>query len=56
VRNTCRLLAGKLEGKRPLGRARRKWVYNIKIDNGEREGVLWTLLVWLRVGTDGGLL
>jgi hypothetical protein len=27
-----RILVGKLEGKRPLGRQRRRWVDNIKID------------------------
>jgi hypothetical protein len=31
-RNACRILVGKLEGKRPLGRSRIKWVDNIKID------------------------
>jgi hypothetical protein len=31
-RNAYRILAGKLEGKRPLGRPRRRWVDNIKID------------------------
>jgi hypothetical protein len=31
-RNAYRILVGKLEGKRPLGRPRRKWVANIKID------------------------
>jgi hypothetical protein len=30
-RNAYRLLVGKSEGKRPLGRTRRKWVNNIKI-------------------------
>jgi hypothetical protein len=30
--NANRLLVGKPEGKRPLGRPRRKWVDNIKID------------------------
>jgi hypothetical protein len=30
-RNACRILVGKLEGKRPLGRTRRRWVNNIKI-------------------------
>jgi hypothetical protein len=34
-RNACRILVGKLEGKRPLGRPRRRWVDNIKIDLGE---------------------
>jgi hypothetical protein len=31
-RNACRLLVGKPEGKRPLGRPRRRWVDNIRID------------------------
>jgi hypothetical protein len=31
-RNVYRLLVGKPEGKRPLGRPRRKWMDNIKID------------------------
>jgi hypothetical protein len=34
-RNACRLLVGKLEGKRPLGRPRRRWVDNIRMDLGE---------------------
>jgi hypothetical protein len=34
-RNEYRLLAGKSEGKRPLGRPRRRWVDNIRIDLGE---------------------
>jgi hypothetical protein len=31
-RNVYRLLVGKLEGKRPLGRRRRRWIDNIKMD------------------------
>jgi hypothetical protein len=31
-RNVYRLLVGKQEGKRPLGRPRRRWIDNIKID------------------------
>jgi hypothetical protein len=31
-RNVYRLLVGKPEGKRPLGRPRRMWIDNIKID------------------------
>jgi hypothetical protein len=30
--NAYRILLGKPEGKRPLGRRRRKWVNNIKMD------------------------
>jgi hypothetical protein len=42
-----------------LGRPERRWVNNIKIDLGEREredGVIWTGLIWLRIGISGGLL
>jgi hypothetical protein len=36
-RNAYRLLVGKSEGKRPLGRPRRRWVDNIRMDLGEVE-------------------
>jgi hypothetical protein len=31
-RNACRILVGKPKEKRPLGRPRRRWVDNIKMD------------------------
>jgi hypothetical protein len=31
-RNAYRILAGKPEGKRPLGRTRRRWVDDIEMD------------------------
>jgi hypothetical protein len=34
-RNVYRLLVGKPEGKRPLGRWRRRWIDNIKMDHSE---------------------
>jgi hypothetical protein len=49
TRNEYRILVGKPEGKRPLGRPRRRWVDNIKTDLRER-------LIWLRIGTSGMLL
>jgi hypothetical protein len=41
--NVYRILAGKPEGKRPLGRPRRRWVNNIKMDLREIGGddVVW---------------
>jgi hypothetical protein len=48
-----RLLVGKLEGKRQLGRSRCRRVNNIKMDLGEKDGVVWTGLVWLGIGIDG---
>jgi hypothetical protein len=35
MRNAYRMLVGKPEGKRPLGRPRRRWVDNIRMDIGE---------------------
>jgi hypothetical protein len=49
-RNAYRILVGKPEGRRPLGRPRRRWVDNIKIDVGEIEwdGVDWVNLAQYR--------
>jgi hypothetical protein len=33
-RSACRVLVGRPEGKRPLGRPRRRWEDNIKLDLG----------------------
>jgi hypothetical protein len=52
-----RLLIGKPERKRPLGRPGCRWVDNIKMDLVERQDwVVWNGLVWLRKGTDGKIL
>jgi hypothetical protein len=51
--NAYRLLVRKPEGKRPLGRPRRRWVDNIRMDRGEVE---CTGLVCIRIGTSGELL
>jgi hypothetical protein len=55
-RNGHMLLVGKPQGKRPLGRQRLRWLYNIKTDLGEIGLGVWTGLVWLRIGTSGELL
>jgi hypothetical protein len=47
-----RILVGKPDGKRPLGRPRCRWLDNIKIDLRERG---CTGQIWLRIGTSGGL-
>jgi hypothetical protein len=44
MRNACRIWVGKAEGKRPLGRPRRKWVGNIKIDLRE---MAWDGMDWI---------
>jgi hypothetical protein len=53
-RNVYRLFVGKPEGKRPLGRLRCWWVDNIKMDLVD--GMEWTGLVWLRIGSSGEFL
>jgi len=51
-----RALVEKSEGKRPLGRPRRRWEDNIKKDLQEVECGVWTELSWLRIGTGSGHL
>jgi hypothetical protein len=55
-KNVYRILVGKPEGKRPLGRL--LVVDNVKMDLKEIgwDGMVWIGLVWLRIGTSGELL
>jgi hypothetical protein len=55
-RNVYRVLVGKPEGKRPLGRPRRRWEEGIKINLREIGRGVWGGFTWLRIGTVGGLL
>jgi hypothetical protein len=48
-RNDYRLLVGKPERKRPLGRPRRRWVDNIRLDLGE---VGWGDVDWIGLAQD----
>ena len=48
----CRILVAKSEGKRPLGRPRRRWEDNIKMGLQE----VGFVPSWLRTGTGGGHL
>jgi hypothetical protein len=57
-RGVHRVLVGKPEGKRQLGRTRHRWENNIKMDlqevgEGEVVGTGWS---WLSIGTNGGHL
>jgi len=49
-RGIYRVLVRKPEGKRPMGRPRRRWEDNIKM--ALQEGV-WTGSSWLRIGAGG---
>jgi hypothetical protein len=44
-----RLLVGKPEGKRPLGRPRRRWIDNIKMDLLE---IGWNVVDWIGLAQD----
>jgi hypothetical protein len=49
-------LVGISQGKKPLGRPRRRWDDNIKWFFQNCDGGLWTEFIWLRIGTGGGIL
>jgi hypothetical protein len=51
-----RVLVGKPEGKRPMGRPRRRWEDNIKMYLQEVGRVVVTGWNWLWIGTGGGHL
>ena len=55
-RGLYRILVGKREGKRPLGRPRRRWEDNIKMDLQEVGCGGWTGSIWLRIERGGGYL
>jgi hypothetical protein len=48
-RNAYKILLGKPEGKRPLGRPRRRWVDNIKMDLRE---IRWDGVDWIDMAQD----
>jgi hypothetical protein len=48
-RNACRILVGKPEGKSSLGRPRRRWLNNIKIDLRE---IGWDGMDWIDLAQD----
>jgi hypothetical protein len=55
-RKVCRVLVGKLDGKRPLGTPTRRWEDGMKMDLEEIFWGVWSGFFWLRIGTVGGLL
>jgi hypothetical protein len=48
-KNAYGLLVGNPEGNRPLGRPRRRWVDNIRMDLGELE---WADVDWIGLAQD----
>jgi hypothetical protein len=56
-RKMYKVLVGKPEGKRPLGRPRRRWEDGIRMDLRETGlGGVWIGFDWPRTVTDVGLL
>jgi hypothetical protein len=51
-----RVLVGKPEGKRPIGRPKCRWQDNTQMDLKIVGRGSWTGLIWLRMGTGGGHL
>jgi hypothetical protein len=49
-RNAYRIFVGKPEGKRPLGRTRRRWMDNIKMN---LRNIGWDSMEWLDLAQDG---
>jgi hypothetical protein len=49
-RSVYRVFVGKPEGKRPLGRPRRRWEYGIKMDLREIGWGVWSGITWPGVG------
>jgi hypothetical protein len=48
-RNANRILVGKPEGKRPLGRPRCRWVDDVKMDLRE---IAWSGMDWINLAQD----
>jgi hypothetical protein len=55
-RKVYKVLVGKPEGKRALGKTRCIWENGIKMDLGEIGCEVWSGFSWLRIGTGGGIL
>jgi hypothetical protein len=55
-RNAYRIWEGEPEGKRLLGRPQNRWFYNIEMDIIEIGWSVMIGLIWLMIGTSGGLL
>ena len=50
-RGPCRVLVGKPEGRRPLGKPKHRWEDNIKWISEKWSRKTWTGSIWFRIGT-----
>jgi hypothetical protein len=49
MRNAYNILIGKTKGKRPLGKPKRRWKYNIRMDIRE---IGWEIVDWMHLAQD----
>jgi hypothetical protein len=56
TRSAYKVLVGKRVGKRPLGKPRRRFKDNIKTHLKNIDARVQIGFIWLRTGTNGGLL
>jgi hypothetical protein len=54
-RKVYKVLVGKPEGKKPLGRTRRRWEDGIRMYLRKAGFGVWIGFDWLSIGTGGGL-
>jgi hypothetical protein len=54
-RKVYKVLVGKPEGRRPLGRPKRRWEDGVRMDLTEIGLGVWIGFDWLRTGTGSGL-
>jgi hypothetical protein len=55
-RNLCKIFVGKPEGKRPLGRPRRRWEDGIRMNLREIGWGVWIGFHWVMITAGGELL
>jgi hypothetical protein len=56
IRVAYRILMGKPEGKRPLGRPTHRYGIILRWISKKWNGCAWAVLIWLRIGTGGWFL
>jgi len=54
MRGTYRVFVGKPEGKRPIRGTMFRWGIILRLIFRKWDMGVWTGLIWLRIGTDGG--
>jgi hypothetical protein len=56
VRCAYKILVGKYEGKKLLGRPKCRWIGNVKLISKKQGVKMWNEFTWSRTGSSGWLL